>query len=46
MFFRLKVTLLYVVVYYSQIDDLFERTNQIMKIVFRFLIFTLKHFNR
>ena len=46
MFFQLKITLLYVVVYYSQIDDLFKRTNQTIKIVFRFLIFTLKHFNR
>ena len=46
MFFRLKVALLYAAIYYSQIDDLFERTNQTMKIVFRFLIFTLKHFNR
>ena len=46
MFFRLKVTLLYAVVYHSQIDDLFKRTNQTVKIAFRFLIFTLKHFNR
>ena len=45
MFIRLEIKLLYSVVYHFQIDDLFERINQIVEIVFRFLIFTLKYFD-
>ena len=46
MFFRLKVALLYVIVYYLQINKLSTRINQTIEIVFRFLIFILKYFNR
>ena len=46
MFTRLEVKLLYSVAYHPQTDGLLERTNQTVKIAFRFLIFTLKHPNR
>ena len=45
MFTRLKIKLLYSIVYHFQIDDLFERINQTVEIVLRFLIFTLKYFD-
>ena len=38
LFRQLNVKLLYFTTYYSQIDDQFERTNQIMKIALRFVI--------
>ena len=45
MFIRLKVKFLYSTVYYSQTNDLSKRINQIVEIVFRFLISTLKYFD-
>ena len=43
-FFRLlDVKLFYFIVYHSQIDDQSERTNQIVKIIFRFAIATLNN---
>ena len=46
MFTRLKIALLYSVAYHSQTNDLSKKINQIIEIAFRFLISTLKHFNR
>ena len=42
-FERLKIKLLYTTIYHSQTDDIFERTNQTMKIIFRFHIQVLKN---
>ena len=46
MFSRLNVKLLYSTYYYFQTNDQFERINQTIEIVFRFLITTLNHSNR
>ena len=46
MFTRLNMKLFYFVVYHSQTNDLFERTNQTIEISLRFLINILKHSNR
>ena len=45
-FFRLKIKFMYFVAYHSQTNDLFERINQTIEIVFRFLIIIFIHFNR
>ena len=42
-FERLKIKLLYTTIYHLQTDDIFEKTNQIMKIIFRFHIQILKN---
>ena len=45
MFIRLEIKFLYLIVYHFQTNDLSKRINQIVEIVFRFLIFTLKYFD-
>ena len=45
MFIKLRIKFLYSVVYHFQTNDLSKRINQIVEIVFRFLIFTLKYFD-
>ena len=43
MFIKLKIKFLYSAVYHFQTNGLSKRTNQIVEIAFRFLIFTLKY---
>ena len=46
MFTKLNVKLFYFIAYYSQTNDSSKRINQTFEITLRFLINTLKHFNR
>ena len=43
LFERLEIKLLYTTAYHSQANDIFEKTNQIMKIILRFYIQALKN---
>ena len=45
LFLRLEIKLLYSIAYHSQFDDSFERTNQIIEIALRFMIFTIESKN-